>query len=74
MPIFNPRSWPVAIKLQLTITIVVATVGFMIGAVMVVQDWERFHDELGDKALLLSEFVAIPASTECGGKITGRFI
>jgi signal transduction histidine kinase len=64
MPIFNPRSWPVAIKLQLTITIVVATVGFMIGAVMVVQDWGRFHDELGDKALLLSEFVAIPASTE----------
>jgi signal transduction histidine kinase len=34
-------------------------VGFMIGAVMVVQDWTRFHDELGEKALLLSESVAI---------------
>lgn len=26
---------------------------------MVVQDWKRFHDELGEKALLLSESVAI---------------
>jgi len=34
-------------------------VGFMIGAVMVVQDWHRFHDVLGEKALLLSESVAI---------------
>ncbi|MES9886692.1 MAG: hypothetical protein ABW140_07755, partial [Candidatus Sedimenticola sp. 6PFRAG1] len=59
MPIFSPKSWPLAIKLSLTITAVVTTVGFMIGAVMVVQDWKRFHDELGEKALLLSEFVAI---------------
>jgi two-component system NtrC family sensor kinase len=59
MPTLNPKSWPLAIKLSLTITVVVAAVGFMIGAVMVVQDWKRFHDELGEKALLLSEFVAI---------------
>ena len=46
-------------KLSLTITTVVAGVGFMIGAVMVVQDWSRFHDVLGEKALLLTESVAI---------------
>jgi len=61
MPILSPRSWSLAIKLPLTITVVVATVGFMIGAVMVVQDWTRFHDELGEKALLLSESVATTA-------------
>ena len=61
MPLLSPRSWPLAIKLSLTITAVVAAVGFMIGAVLVVQDGKRFHDELGEKALLLSEFVAITA-------------
>jgi len=59
MQILNPKSWPLAIKLPLTITAVVTVVGFMIGAVMVVQDWSRFHEELGEKALLLSESVAI---------------
>lgn len=59
MPIFNLKSWPLAIKLPLTITAVVTVVGFMIGAVMVLQDWSRFHEELGEKALLLSESVAI---------------
>ena len=59
MPIFSPKSWPLAIKLSVTITIIVAAVGFMIGAVMVVQDWKRFHEVLGEKALLLSESVAI---------------
>ncbi len=50
-----------AIKLSLTIIVVVAAVGFMIGAVMVARDWSRFHDELGEKALRLSEYVAINA-------------
>jgi len=50
-----------AIKLPLTITVVVTTVGFMIGAVMVIYDWTRFQDELGEKALLLSESIAITA-------------
>jgi signal transduction histidine kinase len=59
MPIFSPKSWPLAIKLSLTITIIVAAVGFMIGTVMVVQDWKRFHQVLGEKALLLSESIAI---------------
>ncbi|MCU7936012.1 MAG: HAMP domain-containing protein [Candidatus Thiodiazotropha sp. (ex Dulcina madagascariensis)] len=61
MPIPSPRSWPLSIKLSLTITTVVTVVGFMIGTVMVVQDWKRFHDELGEKALLLSESIAITA-------------
>ena len=59
MPIFNSKSWPLAIKLSLTITAVVTVVGFMIGTVMVLQEWSRFHEELGEKALLLSESVAI---------------
>ena len=61
MPILSPRSWSLAIKLPLTITVVVTTVGFMIGAVMVIHDWTRFQDELGEKALLLSESIAIIA-------------
>jgi len=59
MPNFNPKIWPLAIKLPLMITVVVTIVGFMIGSVMVLQDWRRSHEELGEKALLLSESVAI---------------
>jgi len=59
MPKFNPKSWPLAIKLSATITAVVTGVGFMIGAVMVVQDWTRSHEVLGEKAQLLAESVAI---------------
>lgn len=59
MPILSPKSWSLAVKLSLTITAVVTAVGFMIGAVIMAQDWKRFQDELGAKALLLSEFVAI---------------
>ena len=59
MPILRPKSWPLAIKLSLTITAVVTVVGFMIGSVMVVQDWKRFHEVLGEKALLLTESIAI---------------
>ena len=49
MPIFNSKSWPLAIKLSLTITAVVTVVGFMIGTVMVLQEWSRFHEELGER-------------------------
>lgn len=59
MPIFSPKSWPLAIKLSLTITAVVTGVGFMIGAIMVAQDWTRSHEVLGEKAQLLAESVAI---------------
>ncbi|MCG7939095.1 MAG: HAMP domain-containing histidine kinase [Candidatus Thiodiazotropha lotti] len=58
MQLTQPKTWPLAIKLSLTITTVVAAVGFMIGGVMIVQDWKRFHDVLGEKALLLSESIA----------------
>ncbi|MCP4128438.1 MAG: HAMP domain-containing histidine kinase [Gammaproteobacteria bacterium] len=59
MSLFSSKTWPLAIKLSLTITAVVAAVGFMIGAVMVVQNWKRSHEDLGEKALLLSESIAI---------------
>ena len=59
MPVLNPKTWPLAIKLPLTVTAVVTVVGFMIGAVMVLNDWSRFREDLGEKALLLSESVAI---------------
>ena len=59
MPILSPKSWPLAIKLSVTITAVVTGVGFMIGAVMVAQDWTRSQEVLGEKALLLAESVAI---------------
>lgn len=61
MPNLNPKSWPLAVKLSLTITVVVATVGFLIGAVMVIHEWSRAHEALGDKALLLSRSIATNA-------------
>ena len=59
MSILEPRSWSLAVKMSLMITSVVTSIGFMIGVVIVIQDWNRFNQELGAKALLLSEFVAI---------------
>ncbi len=59
--LLHPRSWPLSIKFSLTITAVVAGVGFMIGAVIVVQDWWRSHAVLGEKALLMAESVAVTA-------------
>ncbi len=38
-------------------------VGFLIGSVMMLQDWKRFQHELGEKALILAESVAISAPT-----------
>ncbi len=61
MPILKPKSWPLAMKLSLVITVVVTAVGFMIGAVTIAQDWKRFQDVLGEKALLLSASIAITA-------------
>ncbi len=62
MSLFSPRTWPLAIKLSLTITAAVTAVGFTVGVVMVIQEWNHLHDDLGEKALLLSESVAITAS------------
>jgi two-component system, NtrC family, sensor kinase len=55
------RSWGLSFKFALTITAVVAGVAFTIGAVIVTQDWRRFHDELEEKALLLTRSVEITA-------------
>ena len=57
----NPKSWPLAVKLSLTITAVVTTVGFMIGTVMVIHEWSRAHAALGDRALLLSRSIVTTA-------------
>ncbi|MCP4492853.1 MAG: HAMP domain-containing histidine kinase [Gammaproteobacteria bacterium] len=62
MPIPDPKSWPLAIKLSLTITAVVASVGLMISTVMIAQDWSRFFEVLGEKALLLSGSVAVSSA------------
>jgi signal transduction histidine kinase len=56
-----PRSWSLSVKFALTITAVVAGVAFTIGAAIVAQDWRRFHDELGEKSLLLARSVAVTA-------------
>ena len=61
MPILKTKSWPLAIKLSLTITAVVTSVGFLIGVLMVAQDWKRFQNDLGEKALLLSESISTTA-------------
>lgn len=53
------RSWNLSLKFAFTITLVVAGVAFTIGAAIVAQDWRWFHDELEEKALLLSRSVAV---------------
>ena len=50
-----------SVKFALTITAVVAGVAFTIGAVIVTLDWQRYHTELEDKALLLAHSVAVTA-------------
>jgi signal transduction histidine kinase len=60
MPLL-PRSWNLSVKFALAMTAVVAGVAFTIGAVMVAQDWRRFHDDLADKSLLLARSVAVTA-------------
>ena len=57
----NPRSWSLAVKIAVTITAVAAGVGFTIGAVIVAQDWKRFHQDLEEHVLLLARSVAVAA-------------
>ena len=57
----SARSWGLSFKFALTITVVVAGVAFTIGAVIVTQDWRRFHGELAEKAQLLTHSLAITA-------------
>jgi len=61
MKLFSPTSWSLSVKFAFTITAVVAGVAFTIGAAIVAQDWRRFHDDLGDKSLLLARSVAATA-------------
>jgi signal transduction histidine kinase len=48
-------------KFALTITAVATGVGFTIGAVIVAQDWKRFHEDLEEHAVLLARSVAVAA-------------
>lgn len=61
MKAFRPRFWNLAVKFPLVITAVVTGVGFTIGAVIIYQDWHRFHDELAEKTLLIAGSVAATA-------------
>lgn len=61
MGLFYPRSWGLSLKFAMAMTAVVAGVAFTIGAVIVIQDWRRFHDALAEKALLLARSVAVTA-------------
>ncbi|MDH5749662.1 MAG: hypothetical protein OEY85_10175, partial [Rhodospirillales bacterium] len=61
MPFIHPRSWNFSLKFALIITAVVAGVAFTIGAVIVMQDRQRFRLDLEDKAILLARSVAVTA-------------
>lgn len=61
MTLLSPRSWGLSVKFALTITAVVSGVAFTIGAVIVTLDWQRFHRDLEEKALLLAHSVAVAA-------------
>ena len=61
MKLFFLRSRGLSFKFALAITAVVAGVAFTIGAVIVVQDWRRFHQDLEERALLLARSVAVTA-------------
>jgi signal transduction histidine kinase len=61
MRLLGFRSWSLAVKFPLTLTAIVAAVGFTIGAAIVVQDWWRFRQALEEKALLLARAVAAAA-------------
>ncbi len=61
MRLLKRRSWSLAAKIAFTITAVATGVGFATGSVIVAQDWQRFHEELEEGALLLARSVAVAA-------------
>ncbi|MBT4935002.1 MAG: HAMP domain-containing protein [Rhodospirillaceae bacterium] len=58
---FSSLHKGLSVKFALTITAVVAGVAFTIGAVIVTLDWQRFHRELENRALLLAHSIAVTA-------------
>ena len=60
-PFLRKSPFSLSVKFALAITLLVAGVAFTIGAVIVVQDWRRFHAELEEKVLLLASSVAVTA-------------
>ncbi len=49
-------------KFLMVISIIVASVGFTIGAAVIIQDWFRFQQSLEEKSLLLAHSIALSAS------------
>ena len=60
-PLLRKSPFSLSVKFALAITLLVAGVAFTIGAVIVAQDWRRFHAELEEKVLLLARSVAVTA-------------
>ncbi len=58
MRYLHPKNWSLAVKVPLTITAVVAGVGFTIGAIVIQHGSERFRDQLAARALLLAQSIA----------------
>ena len=55
------RFGSLSVKFPVAITAIVASVGFTIGAAVILQDWLRFREALEEKTLLLARSVAISA-------------
>lgn len=53
------RFRSLSVTFPVAITAIVASVGFTIGAAVIVQDWFRFREALEEKALLLARSIAI---------------
>lgn len=58
---WSAQNWGLSFKFAMTITIVVASVAFTIGAVIVTLDWRRFYNDLVEKAQLLTHSLAMTA-------------
>ncbi len=61
MRLSQPKTWSLLVKFSLTITVLITSVAFTIGATITVQDRQRFRSDLGEKSLLLARSVAVTA-------------
>jgi len=61
MKTFPARFHSLSVKFLVIITIIVAGVGFTIGAAVIFQDWFRFREVLEEKAMLLARSIAVLA-------------
>ena len=59
--IARPRTWSLAVKVPLTVALVVAAVAMAIGLVIVEQERDRIRADLGDRVTLTARSVAAAA-------------